>query len=122
MEEIRILLGKMPPLVHDLLRYVIRCQTDMQIVRADLNTSLGLSWAVKETGAHVVLEVLSEPQQTPADYERLLHEFPKVVVIALSLTDESSVLYHRPVKPKEVITSQVDSILKLIRSPDVHEA
>jgi hypothetical protein len=94
----------------------------MQVVRAELNTSLGLIWAVKETGAHVVLEVLSEPQQTPADYERLLHEFPKVVVIALSLNDESSVLYHRPVKPKEVITSHVDSILKLIRSPDLHEA
>jgi hypothetical protein len=114
--KIKVLPGTMPPMMRGLLTWMIRAQTDMEVVAGRALGPLGLAEAIGQTGATFVIEALPDPGQMPAAYLRIFDLYPEIAILVLPLEGEEAVLYQRTVTRRRVAAAPVECIPELIRA------
>lgn len=114
MEHIRILLGDMPPLLHDIVSELVGRQEDMHIVgELDRDRSLGNS--VKRHDADVVILGVAT-SDVPVDVQDLVYEQRGTKVLAVEADGRHAWLYE--LRPHQVRIGEVSPrmLIDTIRS------
>lgn len=94
--ETRILLTRMPRILHDVLSEMIRSQSDMRLV-GEAEETRRLAAAIRGSAPHVVV-MGAEREESPALCRSILRRFPDVKVLALEGHGRRLSLYEmRPV-------------------------
>lgn len=94
--ETRILLARMPRILHDVLSEMIRSQSDMRLV-GEVEENHRLAAAIRGSAPHVVV-MGAEREESPGLCHSILRRFPDVKVLALEGHGRRLSLYEmRPV-------------------------
>jgi len=115
MNTVRVLLGNRPRMLRESLRRALERYADVEVELSEPDP-VELMAALDECEADVVLITLPESGNDPGLASHLLHEYPGLLVIAISAADESAYVY-RQVITKDVLEPLSEaSLLTAIRS------
>jgi DNA-binding NarL/FixJ family response regulator len=121
-ESIGIVLVDMPKLLRDIVKEIIRTESDLRVL-GEFPQSSGLFDPVRNTGAEVV--VTAAALATPDRIATLLREHPRVRVVALTDDGERGELYEsRPhrIRLTEVSAGLLVRTIRASRRPEVPES
>lgn len=115
MSTVRVLLGNRPRMLRESLLNALGRYADVEVELAEPDP-VELLAAVEETAADVVVITLPESGDDPGLASHLLHEYPGLLVIAISAADQSAYVY-RQVITKDVLEPLSEAnLLTAIRS------
>jgi DNA-binding NarL/FixJ family response regulator len=82
MRKTRIVLAKMPPIMHEILKDLVNRQPDMEVV-AEVGTLAGLPEAIESHGAEAVIVTLY-PKEAPEAVCSLQTRYPRIMVLSFA--------------------------------------
>ena len=100
-----------------MLTHLLGSQTDVEIKEEPISSGdiKGLSQAVGNCGADVVVEVRDNLEIMPPEYAFVFKFYPDVVILVLALHEKGGVVYRRTVNGKPMTVANANSFMELIR-------
>jgi DNA-binding NarL/FixJ family response regulator len=113
--EIKVLLVDDPRSRLDSVKNLIQSQEDLEVVRAVLNP-VEILLEVTKISADVVIIGLLDIKDEPGIISHLLAEYPNLLIIAVSMTDNLAHIYRQRISKDERFNISDDEILSAVRS------
>ena len=112
-ETIKIVTIDIPDETHDLLKGLIGCQGNMELV-GEAFDPINLLLTVKDTQADVVIMGHKQPVSIPGICTHLLAEYPDILVLTLPSQSDRAFLYIRKISRDEIPYTSLEDLIKAI--------
>jgi hypothetical protein len=106
LKQVRILLGRMPKMLIDILYHVVASELDLVIVGL-VNDDESLPAAVRRTRAEVVLTAQTAEDELP-EYASLLVRRPRLKVVAITGDGRTGLLYE--LRPQRIPLGEMSAV------------
>ena len=115
MGKIKVLLAIRPRMLAEVVRHFVARQPDMAVISGDVMDLTELLWAIKTTGAEVVIITPADSDGEPGIGSYLLAMYPQLKIMVLSLEGDTAVLYQSSSPQKQMADVGEAAILGAIR-------
>jgi hypothetical protein len=115
MQTTKVLLAIQPQMLSDVIKHLVECQPDMQVVD-DVFDPIKLLTAIKVTSVDAVIVTPLDSDVVSRICRHLLVEYPRLRIVTLSPKGEAAFLYESDARKKRIDEPSGQSILGAIRA------
>ena len=112
--QVRVLLANRPRALRARLARLLQRQSDIEVVGTVLDP-IKLLVAVEDTQADVVVVTLPDSGEIPGICSHLLHEYPQLLILALSLACTRACVYRQTITVEQLSDTSDEGILTAVR-------
>ena len=112
--QVRVLLANRPRALRARLAKLLQRQSDIEVVGTVLDP-IELLVAVEDTQADVVVVTLPDSGEIPGICSHLLHEYPQLLILALSLACTGACVYRQTITVEQLSDTSDEGILTAVR-------
>jgi DNA-binding NarL/FixJ family response regulator len=111
---VKVLLANRPEALRTVLVTLLQSQDDIEVVGLILDP-VELLVAVEDTHADVVVLTLPDSGEMPGICSHLLHEYPQLLILALSSDRTRAYVYRQAITVEPLVDMSDESILTAVR-------
>lgn len=116
---VKVLLANEPRTWRTHLGELLRRHSDVEVVRAD-SDPIQLLIMVEDTQADVVVMTLPDSGTMPGICSHLLHEYPQLVILALTANRTRGHVYRQIIAAEQLADTSDEGIVMAIRQAKAH--